>query len=210
MAAPDARMRFPAGLIDFDTDVGIASQDHDNYPPPQGQARFDHMRMAIIALLCQQASFIEPTQFRNGTPWFDLNDQTLKIRRENEWVKFSEAIPLGDPVDGVHLTLEQWFTTTNAALSSLAQEVTFTGVSTADNITDITIPASLRAFIFDDTRCYFYVNGLLIDPRDCALIGSPSTTIRLTNTSLSTGDDFTVIMRRVPSSSFYVPTVSVP
>ena len=66
-------------LIDFVADVGIASQDHDNYPPPQGQARFDHMRMAIIALLSQQASFSEPTQYRDGTPWFDLTDQTWNI-----------------------------------------------------------------------------------------------------------------------------------
>lgn len=210
MAAPDARMRFPAGLIDFTADVGIASQDHDNYPPPQGQARFDHMRMAVIALLSQQASFSEPTQYRDGTPWFDLNDQTLKIRRSNEWVRFSEAIPLGESEAGVHLTLEEWFASTNVALSSLTQEVVFNGTSTANSVTDITIPSSLQVFLFNDTQCFFYLNGLLLDPRNCSLIGSPPTTVRLSNTSLSIGDTFTVIMRRVPSSSFHVPTVSVP
>ena len=208
MAAPDARMRFPAGLINFTTDVGIASQDHDDYPPPQGQARFDHMRMVVIALLSQQASFSEPTQYRNGTPWFDLTDQTLKIRRSGEWVNYAETIPLGDPVDDVHLTLEEWFTSTNVALASLAQEIVFNGVSTADGITNITIPESLQSLIFSDTRCFFYLNGLLLDPRDCVIIST--TTIRLSNITLSDGDEFTVMMRRVPASSFHASTVSVP
>ena len=50
MSIPDNRLRFSSTKIDFANDVGIASQDHDNYPPPQGQARFDHMRMVVIAL----------------------------------------------------------------------------------------------------------------------------------------------------------------
>lgn len=208
MAAPDARMRFPSARIDFATDVGIASQDHDDYPPPQGQARYDHMRMVVIALLSQQASYDEPTQYRDGTPWFDLNDQTLKIRRENEWVNFSEAIPLGDPDAGVHTTLEEWYTSTNAALSSLTQEVVFNGVATASNVTEITVPVSLQAYIASDSRCYFYINGLLIDPRNCSFVGS--TTIKLSNISLSLDDTFTVVIRRVPSSTFYSSTVSVP
>lgn len=208
MPLPDNRLRFPSALIDFASDVGVASQDHDSYPPPQGQARYDHMRMVVIALLSQQASFDEPTEYRNGTPWFDLNTETLKIRLGNEWVNFSDAIPLGEPdTDGNYTTLTEWFETTNAALSSLAQEVVFNGVSTSDGVTDITIPESLRVYIFSDTRCFFYVNGLLIDPRNCDILGT--STIRLSNVSLSTNDEFTVILRRVPSSSFYAPTVSV-
>jgi hypothetical protein len=208
MPLPDNRLRFSSTLIDFTNDVGIASQDHDNYPPPQGQARFDHMRMVVIALLCQQASFDEPTEYRNGTPWFDLNTNTLKVRTADGWVNYSEVIPLGVPdTDGNYFTLSQWFDTTNAALSSLAQEIVFNGVSTADGVTDITIPESLQEFIFTDTRVFLYLNGRLQDPRNIAIIGV--TTIRLSNISLSNGDEFTVTMRRVPNSSFYAPTVSV-
>lgn len=208
MPLPDNRLRFSSTLIDFTNDVGIASQDHDNYPPPQGQARYDHMRMVVIALLSQQASFDEPTEYRNGTPWFDLNTNTLKIRSGNEWVNYADVIPLGEAdTEGNYLTLSQWFDTTNAALSSLSQEIVFNGVSTADGVTDITIPESLQVYIFGDTRCYLYINGLLIDPRNCAILGT--STIRLSNVSLSTNDEFTAILRRVPNSSFYVPTVSV-
>lgn len=209
MAAPDARMRFPSALIDFDNDVGIASQDHDDYPPPQGQARFDHMRMVVIALLSQQASFDEPTEFRDGTPWFDLNDQTLKMRRENEWVRYSEAIPVGEPNElGVHTTLEEWFDEVNAVLSSLSREVVFNGESTANGVTDISIPESLRDFVFSDMRCFFYRNGLLLDPRGCSIIGS--STVRLTAESLNVGDTFTIVLRRIPSSTFYTQTVTAP
>ncbi|MHA1289158.1 MAG: hypothetical protein ACTSPB_17355 [Candidatus Thorarchaeota archaeon] len=209
MALPDNRLRFSSTLIDFINDVGIANQDHDNYPPPQGQARFDHMRMLLIALLAQQSSFDEPTEYRDGTPWFDLNTNTLKIRSTNEWVNYSDVIPLGLPdTDGNFLTLAQWYAETSTALSSLAQEVTFSGVTTADNTVDINIPASLQEFIFSDSRCFLYVGGLLIDPRNCAFIGN--TTIRLSNILLDTDDEFTVIIRRVPDSSFYAPTVSAP
>ena len=105
---------------------------------------------------------------------------------------------------------QEWFATTNVALSSLAQEVVFNGVSTANGITDISIPSSLQGFIFSDTRCFFYINGVLVDPRNSTFIGSPATTIRLVDTSLSTGDEFTAILRRVPASSFHASTVSVP
>ena len=207
MPLPDNRVRFPSALIDFVDDVGIVSQDHDNYPPPQGQARYDHMRMVVIGLLAQQASFEEPTQYRNGTPWFDLTTNMLKIRNQNEWVNYADVIPLGEAdTEGNYLTLTQWFNTTDAALSSLAQEITFNGVSAANGVTDITIPETLQPFIFNDTRCFFYLNGLLLDPRSCTLLGK--TTIRL-SISLNVNDEFTVMLRRVPDDTFYAATVSV-
>jgi hypothetical protein len=207
---PDNRLRFPSTLIDFPNDVGTTSQDHDSYPPPQGQARYDHFRMVMIALLSQQSSYEAPTQYRNGTPWFDLNTNVLKIRSGGAWVSYADVIALGDadPTSGSYLTLSEWFDTTNVAISSLAQEITFSGVSTADSVTDITIPASLQTLLYSDTRCFLYINGVLADPRDCSIINL--TTIRLSNISLDTDDEFTVILRRVPSNSFYAPTVSVP
>lgn len=210
MSLPDNRLRFPSTLIDFVQDVGIANQDHDNYPPPQGQARYDHMRMAIIALLSQQASYDEPTQFRVGSPWFDLNSMTLKIRTNDGWVNYSSVIPLGEPdSDGSYITLEEWYNKIDAAFSSLAQDAIFNGIATADGIIDVTIPDDLRQFVYLDTRCLFYVNGLLIDPRNCSLIGN--STIRLLHPqSLNKDDQFTVILKRIPINSFYMPTVSVP
>jgi hypothetical protein len=208
MALPDNRLRFSSTKIDFATEVGLASQDHDNYPPPQGQARFDHARMVMIALLSQQSSYDAPTEYRDGTPWYDLNSETLKIRQGSEWVKFSEAIPVGLPDgSGLYTTLEEWYDAVNAALTGVSQEVVFNGSSSADGIQSIEIPLSLRPFVFDDTRCFIYKNGLYQDPRNHSILGG--TTIKLSNYQLDAGDTFSVVLKRVPSNSFYAPSVTV-
>ena len=113
---PDNRMRFPAPPIDFEGDVGETGQDHDNFPEP-GQARYDWMRMAIIALLSNQASYDEPVNYRAGTFWFDLTTGILKVRMGDgvagtEWKDFSEAIQVTDGV-----TLKDWFDAINTTLA---------------------------------------------------------------------------------------------
>jgi hypothetical protein len=119
---PDNRMRFPAPPIDFEDDVGDTGQDHDSFPEP-GQARYDWMRMAVIALLSNQSSFNEPVNYRVGTPWLDLNTWTLKIRtgdgvKGTEWSDFSEVIQVTDGV-----TLKSWF---EAISSDLADRLVST------------------------------------------------------------------------------------
>jgi|2_EtaG_2_1085320.scaffolds.fasta_scaffold03911_6 hypothetical protein len=208
---PDNRVRLPAAKIDFATDVGVASQDHDDYPPPQGQARFDHMRMFLIGLLSQQSSFLEPTEFRDGTPWFDLNTLQLKIRLSGAWVSYAEAIVLEEDDDGT-TTLADWFNAVSSSLGTLAPEVIFNGTATADSQISITIPESLRIYLFADSRPIVYKNGLLLDPRNSNLdSGSNPTSVGLTGgDELDTGDTFTVMIRRVPNETWYIPNVSVP
>lgn len=205
---PDNRLRFSSALINFTTEVGLASQDHDNYPQPQSQARYDHMRMVVIALLSQQSSYDEPTEFRDGTPWFDLNSQTLKIRKNGEWANYADVIGLGEPgTNGLYTTLSEWYDSVKTAVSTLTQEVVFNGQCTTDDITSIPIPESLRQFVHDDTRCFLHVNGLLIDPRSCTIIGNA--TIFLSGIALDSGDEFTAILRRVPADSYHTPTVNI-
>ena len=76
---PDNRLQFPPTRIDFDTQVGITGQAHDLFPGPNQQPRFDWLLCWFIALLANQSSFDEPTQYREGTLWFDLNLNALKI-----------------------------------------------------------------------------------------------------------------------------------
>jgi hypothetical protein len=208
MAAPDNRIRFPAAKIDFATDVGIASQDHDSYPPAQGQARYDHMRMAVIGLLSQQSSFDEPSQYRDGTPWFDLNDNTLKISLNSEWIPISDAISIEQDISGLNTkTLTEFITEFDEPLSSLAAEIVFSGSATA-TASSITIPTSLRSGLYSDSRAFVWVNGLLKDPRNTTI--QTGTSITLSGFTLSASDTFTVSIRRVPSSTFYTQSVSVP
>jgi hypothetical protein len=98
MALPDCRMRFPAGPIDFAAEVGTTGQTHDDYPAAGTQPRFDWMRLTIISLLSNQASYDEPSQYREGTAWFDLNEMALKIRKNNQWLPFSNAVLLEDGI----------------------------------------------------------------------------------------------------------------
>ena len=123
MALPDNRIRLSSSKIDFENDVGIASQDHDDYPPPQGQARFDHMRMFLIGVLSQQSSYDEPTQKRDGTPWFDLNTFQLKIWTQNSWQSYASVLALAEDSEGnVTETLATWYSTIADTLSDLSPE----------------------------------------------------------------------------------------
>ena len=208
---PDNRFRLPATKIDFENDVGLTGQDHDLYPAPQGQARYDHMRMAIISLLAQQASYAAPTQYREGSAWFDLNTLTMKIRKGNSWVSYAETIALTEPDStGQVQTLADWYATASVTLTDLTPEVVFTGQCAANGVGTITIPASLQSSVFVDSRVFLHVNGALVSPLDCSLIGTPPTSIRLSGVVLSAGDTFTVSIRRISAATFLTTSIVVP
>lgn len=133
---PDNRIRIPAPPIDFEEDVGETGQDHDNFPEP-GQARYDWMRMFLIGLLANQASYDEPVNYRKGSFWMDLSTGVLKIRTGNgtagtEWSDVAELIQVSPG-----LTLQDWF---DAVSSSLAERM----VSTAE------LAAALQEFFTAD------------------------------------------------------------
>lgn len=210
MTLPDNRIRLSSAKIDFETEVGVASQDHDTYPESGGQARFDHMRMYLIGLLSQQSSFLQPAQKRDGTPWFDLNTLSLKIWRNGTWELYSDAIPL--EIDGETIvTLRQWYQSVSGTLESLVSELFFAGTCTLTGVSDITIPVDIRSQIYSDSRAFVFVNGQSIDPREVQFVGSPNPTIlRLLTVELEANDTFTVSIRRIPSSSFMSTNVVVP
>jgi hypothetical protein len=209
MSIPDCRIRLPAAKIDFDADVGTTGQAHDDFPAPGAQARYDHFRSFLIGLLAQQASEEEPTQYRNGTSWFDLTTNTLKIRSGDEWVSLAEAISLTEPdTDGAVVTLASWYESLQALLTGLSPEIVFSGSCSVDDVTTITIPESVQSSIHTDSRVFLYINGSLVDPRNCSVIGT--TTIRLSNVVLMDGDVFTANIRRISASTFLASSVSVP
>ena len=119
---PDNRMRFTAPPIDFEDDVGETGQDHDRFPEP-GQARYDWMRMVVISLLANQASYNAPVNYRRGSFWIDLNTGILKARTGEgiagtEWSDIGELIQVSPG-----LTLQGWF---DAVSSSLAERLVST------------------------------------------------------------------------------------
>ncbi len=208
---PDHNIRLQPTKINFLEDVGITGQNHDNYPPEGGPVRFDHMRMFLIGLLAQQSSYSEPTEKRAGTPWFDLNYGILRLWNGDVWKLYSQAIPLSEDSEGNVTTLYEWFESTVASLSSLAPEIIFNGISSANNVSSIGIPESLRSQLYSDSRPFVYINGALVDPRNTRLEPSSlPTSVLLVDDVLNTGDKFTISIRRIPSNTFYTSSVTVP
>ena len=203
---PDNRIRLSSTKIDFESSVGLTGLEHDDYPPPQGQARFDHMRMYLIGLLSQQSSYDEPTEKRQGTAWFDLNSNEVKIWDGNSWSKYSNHILLKDSSDN-DITLSDWQLDTNNKLANVGQEVFFGGRCSSAAVSDITVPVELREAIDPESKAFVVINGLSIDPRESQLIGSPVSTVRLLELELEAGDRFFVTFKRIPSSSYYTQDV---
>jgi hypothetical protein len=205
----DNRIRFTPALIDFVNDVGLTGQDHDNYPAPGSQSRYDHIRMYLIGLLSQQSSYIEPTQKRDGTPWFDLNELCLKIYFNGNWIPYSDAIKIGD------IKLSDWCNNVDLALQGIFPDLVFFGACTLTGVDQIPIPVPLQSQITINTRVFITITSSLgsnlIDPREVQLLGAPlPTTIFLPNHQLELNDQFTVVMRRLPNETFYTATVNVP
>lgn len=208
MALPDNRLRLPAPLIDFTNDVGTTGQDHDDFPEP-GQARFDWMRMYLVALLAHQSSYDEPTQYREGTVWFDLNNNTLKMpvitSEGTTWEPISKFIAVEDGADeAATTTLYEWFQEAEVLLASIKPSATWSG-SAANATTQIPIPASAQATAaLDDMRAFVWVNGLLLDPRNTTIQGGGCPTcIELSGgDSLVAGDTFTVKIEYISDANF--------
>jgi hypothetical protein len=211
MPLPDNRLRMPVTLIDFVNDVGETGLDHDSWPAPGNQARYDWMRMWFIATLSNQSSFSEPTEFREGTPWFDLNNLTIKIRANDAWVPFSEVISVSEGSDTEEtVSLSEWYTATEALLQTTAPEATWGGNCNEDDITTIIVPEAIRSQIdVTKSRPFVWINGLQIDPRDAEYRTTLS--VELLNTiKLDTDDRYTVVIKNITSTLFHVPNVDLP
>jgi len=211
----DNRIKFPPTTVDFSA-VGTTGQDHDNYPAPGSQARYDHQRMVIIGLLSNQSSTSAPTEFREGTLWFDLNDFSIKIYSDQGFRHLAETIAVStvdeeDNNTSSILSLAEWYERASGILASSAPEITFSGLSENDVVTTIPIPDSLRDQLFSDSRPFVYKNGILLDPRLTTLEpGSNPNAINIdSNDALGNGDRFTVLIKRIPNDQFYITDVVV-
>tara|TARA_R110000751_G_scaffold67485_3_gene137772 strand:+ start:203 stop:817 length:615 start_codon:yes stop_codon:yes gene_type:complete len=201
MTLPDQRIRLTATKVDFTNDVGTTGQAHDSFPAP-GQARFDHMRMFLIGLLSNQASYDEPLQYRDGTIWFDLNTNAFKVNIGGNWKLISDAVNI-DPTDTT-VTLSSWYETVNSVIQGFIPEVTFSGDATSTTNL-IPIPVSLGTSNLN--RCFVWVNGLLLDPRKCEISGE---SVRLINSTVKSGDRYTIVLKKMLAADFYTPDTSAP
>lgn len=153
---PDNRLNLQGPLIDFLHSVGTTGQAHDNFPQP-GPARFDHMRSYLIALLANQASFSEPIEFRAGTLWFDLNDQSYKYRAENPGPIIStEGANFIDLANGIQLetglSLATWYQEVKAIISGFDPGVSSIFSKLTNATADETMSAGSIVFVSNNRR----------------------------------------------------------
>ena len=207
----DHRIRFSPVLTDFTNDVGVTGQDHDTYPSPGQQARYDWMRLYLIGLLSCQSSDDPPSQYREGTLWFDLKDVTMKVRQNGAWVSLSQAIKLADTQNANDpLTLQDWYDAINEDIESLRSEVFFYGNIQSVNATLIPIPTNLLGELTPVSRPFVYIDGVLINPALTSLEPGPNpTAIGVPSGALTQGSDFTVTIKSIPSDNFNVQPVTV-
>jgi len=208
----DNRIRFDAPIIDFTTTVGLSGQDHDNYPAPNTQARFDHLRLYLIGLLSCQSSENEPTQYREGTWWFDLSNNTIKIYSNGAWVKASQVIQLGLDSLNNPITLQEWYDEISSSVSSLQSEIHFQSVIITAGVTLIPIPSSFLSptnLIASNSRPFVYVNGLLLNPLLTTLEPGVLPTAVKVPTALNIGDKVSIVIKYIPSNRFYETEQSV-
>ena len=189
---PDNRLRYPAGPINFITDIGLTGQDHDNYPEAGTQPRYDWMRCNLIALLSQQSSYDEPTQYREGTPWFDLNEMALKIRRNGDWVPYSNAVLLEDGY-----TLADFYTEFKAL--GIVPELRFDGTAVGTTTTIDLTPGAIQATAGKtNLTADVFINGILVDPDNVSV--APSQIVLSGGVQLVAGDKYVVAIRNVAVS----------
>lgn len=211
MTLPDNRLRLPATRIDFDADVGVTGQAHDSWPGPGEQARYDYMRMWLIALLSNQSSTEEPTQYREGTIWFDLETRILKIYSDNTWVPISDVIKMTTTIGSENLTssLSELYDSIGSLIGSNSLEATWSGNCYASSATIIIVPAEIQALIdITKTTPFVYINGILIDPRDAEFY--TSATVKLKNdVTLNDGDRYTVVVKNIIPQAFHIPSIDL-
>lgn len=198
---PDNRIRFSAPKIDFEAEVGLTGQAHDDYPAPGQQIRYDWMRSYLIGLLANQSGQTAPAQCRTGTLWYDTSVNAFKVKTTEGWVSAAEAIVLND--DG--LTLADLYATMTALLNS-APTVSFGGLSVNNGVALLPVPESLRQYVVFGSRPLVWINGVMLDPRTVRYT-SGAEGIDLLDDTLSSGDRYTVLMLNV--GHFHVADVNV-
>ena len=196
----DNRIALPPTLIDFAL-VGTTGQEHDDFPAPAQQPRYDWMRLYLIGLLSNQSATERPTQFRTGTIFYNKSTGAFEYNDGTDWQDIADGIILdGSDTDNI-VTLASFFAEATEQLASIRPRVTWSGNVLENNITKIAIPDSAKDVIdglCDDVHPLVYRNGALISPNSTRFAAAcPSSVELIGGETLDRGDTYIVIVERV-------------
>jgi len=154
------------------------------------------MRMVVIGLLANQSSEEEPLNYKIGSLWMNLNDYFFKYFDGEEFSELAKAIRIGDT------SLEEWSEIVEETVGKVTEAASFTGVSQANNVTEIDIPDSaLAAASYSNNHPTLYKNDLLVDPRLTDFNIDKNKVLLLDNeigvVKLAKNDRYTVLINRL-------------
>jgi hypothetical protein len=188
----DNRIRLTTKLVDFDDVVGVTGQEHDSFPSPGQNPRYDTMRSFLIGLLSNQSSKEAPVQKRTGALQYDRNTRTMLIWDGSNWANLSEYIKTFGNI------LTDLFEFINQKLESANATMTFSGIAITSSIS-IPVPEAVRTALADvsgEIGIFVYVNGKIIDPSKVRFSnGCPVVILLDSDVALPVGSRFTVVFK---------------
>jgi len=184
----DNRIRFTENIIDFDNDVGLTGQDHDDYADPGTAVRYDLMRMIILGLLANQSSTEETSEHRPGTIQYDLNEFFYKCSDGNKLDDISKCIKISDK------SLHLWSQLISEKIEYFMPSGAFSGVA-RNNANSISIPKNLQPISKSPNEPLVFINGKLVDPSLTNFNNGCPVCIVLDEVNLEEADTFVVFIK---------------
>jgi len=179
MPDDDNRILLQGPPISFPGKFGDTGQDHDNYPAPNTQARFDLMRSYLIGVLANQSSDETevPTEKRTGTLWFIKNLALMALSPDGQSFDKVLANYIGvDTGEDDPESLQDVLVKVLADLNFVGPRIIWSGFFTTDEINQIVVPEKFNGYAaMSNMRALVYVDGILLDPRITEiLVGNPT------------------------------------
>jgi hypothetical protein len=227
-SAFDNRIRFSTSAIDFTNDVGLTQQQHDTYPSPNTQARYDWMRMYLIGLLSNQSSCDQPSQYRPGTMWYQMDCPNTGNGYykaydclTDTFTDLSDYIKAFDSIDG-NVNLTSFINSTRISLGAITNatgalnvEIILYGNVTSVATNEIIVPAEMQSMLGSDYVPFVYFQndaaktsavpfpGMTLIPADEVVLSPAYDKVTLLNIFLTNGDKYMVSFRRIAADLIF-------
>jgi hypothetical protein len=145
--------------------------------------------MALLGLLSNQSSYVEPHNFRTGTLWYNLNRNRFNACQRDYLCNISEFLRATNSE-----SLEEWSRRVHGRLDRIVPRATFSGQA-HENTDVINIPDDIQHLFLPTTSLKFYKNGKLVAPHGVSVCFGCPVCLELSGDSvLQSGDSFTVFL----------------
>lgn len=205
----DNRLQYPSATVDFST-VGLSGQDHDDYPVPNTSPRFDWMRMYLMGLMSNQSSHTPPSEYREGTIWYNSLIEQYNYQTSSGFKPISEAIYINEN-GGQNLSDFVNHISTRSSVNNRLG--VFAGKADNSNydfaLNRVLLPPGISEIInYPDSGsipfgAVVYKNGKILKNSEVELISNSK--VQLTGTILDFDDEFCVFIKKLITEGSSLP-----